>query len=496
MWIDPQKFDYSETSINKISGKLFLDKVQLKDKLEKKRDKRFVYVKRQVMQEDVDELRRLNIDGMDFKREYRRYYPAGEATAHLVGVTDIDDVGIEGVEKAFHRHLQGKSGKKYIEQDRYGRPIRDIDLIVPPRPGRKLILSIDKKIQYHAYKTLKTAVHRHHASYGSLVMLDNQTGEVMAMVNVPSFNPNNRNDFHVGALRNRLVTDAFEPGSTIKPLVLAALLQSDLVSLDSKINVSSGRYVVSGNTIRDIHNYGTLTAADVVVKSSNVGISKLSMRLQPEEMWQFFSAVGFGQIPGTGFPGETGGKLTNYTQWHGSDQAIMSFGYGFSASLLQLAYAYTAITNDGWQPPLTLYKRAEGQFEKKQVLSAEVAFQLRQVLQRVVSTQGTAPKAKVIGFSTAGKTGTVRKYKNGQYTEEDYLSVFVGFVPANNPRLVIAVLIDNPASNYYGGKIAAPVFAKVAGRALRVLGIHDDEINPVGQETGRHIISYKAPLSR
>ncbi len=497
VWIDPSSFDYTDVSIIRIAELLSLDSARLQEKLEQKRDKQFIYVKRQVMQEDASALQSLNIQGVHFKREHRRYYPMGESTAHLLGVTDIDDIGIEGIEKAFDRYLRGEPGKKYIEQDRYGRPVKDIGLIIPPQPGKKLVLSIDYRIQYRAYKALKMAVHKHRANWGSLVVLDVRSGEILAMVNQPSFNPNDRSNFFAEARRNRAVTDVFEPGSTIKPLILAALLQRGLVTLDTKVNVSSGVYVVAGNTIKDMRDYGELSAADVLIKSSNVGISKLSARLLPEEMWQFFASVGFGQIPGTGFPGEAGGTLINHTQWHGSDQAMMSFGYGLSVSPLQLAYAYTAIANNGRQPGLTLYKRKNNHSSGKQILSQKVATDLHRVMQRIVSSRGTAAKAKVIGFSTAGKTGTVRKYVSGRYTQDDYLSVFSGFVPANDPRLVIAVLIDNPVANFYGGEVAAPVFAQVADSALRILGVPDDEIDfHEPNENGRYIISDKSLVGK
>lgn len=488
VWIDPRNFDYGDASITRIAETLSLQPQHLQGRLEQKKDKRFVYVKRQVTQEEADALRGLDIRGVHFKREYRRYYPMGEAIAHLIGVTDIDDIGIEGIEKAFDGHLRGISGRKLVEQDRFGRTIKNVEMIVTPQPGKNLALSIDHRIQYRAYKTLKTAVRKHHANWGSLVVLDTRNGEVLAMVNQPSFNPNDRRHFRAETRRNRAVTDIFEPGSTVKPLVLAALLRHGLVTLDTPVDVSSGRYVVAGNIIQDIRDYGELSAADILVKSSNVGISKLSIRLLPEEMWQFFAAVGFGQIPGTGFPGEAGGTLPNYTQWRGSDQAMMSFGYGLSVSVLQLAHAYTVIANNGWQPELTFYKLEDRFPQGKQILSAEIASDLRHIMRRIVSVHGTGAKAKATGFSTAGKTGTVRKYQDGQYAKESYLSVFAGFVPANDPRLVIVALIDNPGTSFYGGAVAAPVFAEVAGNALRILGISDDDIASLAEVNDAHYI--------
>ena len=490
VWINPVHFNYQDDSSKRIAKFLQLEHKALRDKLEKKKNKQFIYVKRRVAVEEAEALLQQGIAGVGLKREYQRYYPMAEAAAHLIGVTDVDDRGIEGLERAFNVHLSGKSGSKLIQQDLHGRVIKDIKLIEPPQPAGDLVLSIDRRIQYRAYRALKMAVHEHQAKSGSIVMLDTKSGEVLAMVNRPSFNSNDRKHIVPEIRRNRAVTNEIEPGSTIKPFVVAALLQNNRMSLDDTVQTHPGYRRIAEKGIRDIRNYGELSVADVVVKSSNVGISKVAERLLPVEMWGFFQKLGFGGIPGTGFPGEIGGTLKHHSEWYEIDQAIMAYGYGLSVSPLQLAYAYTAIANNGWQPALSLYKNTDQISDRRQVMNAAVAQSLRRVLKDAVSRRGTGSRARIDGFTVAGKTGTVRKYEGNDYSEEDYVSIFAGFAPADNPRIVSVVVINGPSvGGYYGGQVAAPVFAATVGDALRILGVPEDEVESDVDESEPYILT-------
>ena len=488
VWANPAHFNYNDNSIDRLSKSLSLNTTKLRAKLEGKKNMQFVYVKRQVLPDKIDQLRKWKLDGVGFKRESRRYYPMGEAAAHLLGVTNTDAIGIEGIERAFDSYLQGSEGAKRVWQDRYGRVVYH-ELIKSSREGNDLRLSIDQRIQYRAHRLLKLAVHKHRAKSGSVVVLNPQNGEILAMASIPSFNPNNRNSYDPNKRRNRVVTDVFEPGSVIKPFVLGALLDKDLIDLEDKINTSPGYQRILGKEVRDIHNYGTLSVWDIIVKSSNIGISKLGLMMPQEDMWETLYRLGFGQISGTGFPGEAIGVLPHYSEWGKIDWVSMSHGYGLSVSPLQLAHAYTAIANDGWRPSVTLYKRDADELSKKtQVFEPDTARSLRAVLQDVVK-RGTARQAKIDGFTTAGKTGTVRKYKNGSYSD-DYLSAFVGFAPVTNPKLVAAIVIDSPnVSEFYGGKVPAPVFSDLIGDSLRILGIPEDDATPEAYDTKRYMLS-------
>ena len=475
-WADPAVFDFSASAVSRLASSLGLEAAALRARLEDRKEKRFVYVKRQLEPGVAEQVRALELAGVSLLREYRRFYPMSEAAAHLVGATNLDDAGIEGIEKQFERTLKGIPGRKRVLCDLHGRSVEHVELIAPPKPGRRLALTIDRNIQYHAYRALKAAVKKHDARAGAAVLLDARSGEVLALVNQPSFNPNTR-EFVSERRRNRVLTDVFEPGSTIKPFVVAALLDGGHASVDTEVDTTPGYYKVSGKSIADLNNYGTLTLPDIIVKSSNVGISKAAMVLPAEALWETFRKLGFGEIPGTGFPGEVAGRLPHHVDWRDIDQAVLSYGYSLSVSLLQLAHAYGAFANDGRPPPLSLVKGVQPP-PAVQVFKPETARVMRGILERVVSgSRGTGARAKVEGFTTAGKTGTTHKNRRGAYVEEEYLSLFVGFAPASDPRLVAAVVIDTPArEEYFGGAVAAPVFSEIMRYALRRLGVPRDEI--------------------
>ena len=472
---NPQQFGHQHFNIDKVARLLRIDPEKLRARLRAQQDKQFAYIKRQLTEEEADNLQGLGIEGVYLQREYRRLYPTGETVAHLVGVTDIDGVGIEGAEKIFNKHLQGREGTKRVLHDLYGRAINDIEMLETPHQGKHLALSIDQRIQYYAYRELNSAVNKHRAQTGSVLVMDVRSGEILAAANQPSFNPNARNHYVPEHRRNRILTDVFEPGSAIKPFIAAALLEHQYMDLSESIQTAPGFYSISGQKIKDIRNFGRLDLSEIIIKSSNVGISKAAMRLTPEEMWIFIQGLGFGQIPGTGFPGEAEGKLNHHSEWYDTDQAIMSYGYGITVSPLQLASAYAAIANDGWMPHPSLYKISYSEVQGKQVFAAKTAQLLKQALQQVV-TSGTGTKARVPGFTTAGKTGTTRKIAKTGYMNE-YISIFAGFAPVNNPAVVVVVVIDGPMNGeYYGGRVAAPVFSEVVSNTLRILNIPEDDV--------------------
>ncbi|RMG28684.1 MAG: penicillin-binding protein 2 [Gammaproteobacteria bacterium] len=437
-------------------------------------DREFVYLRRQVPPDVAQRVHALRAPGVGLAREYHRYYPAGEVAAHVVGFTDVDDVGREGMELAYDRWLRGTPGKKRVVRDGRHRIVDELELIRAPRPGRDLVLSIDLRIQYLAYRALKAAVRRHRARAGSAVVLDVRTGEVLAMVNQPSWNPNDRRHLRRAALRNRAVTDVFEPGSTMKPFAIAAALLSGRYRPDSRIDTRPGWLRVGRYTIHDVHDYGVLDLTGILRKSSNVGVSKIALSLPRESLWGVLQKVGFGQAPGLGFPGEAAGFLSPPAHWHRVEQATLAFGYGLSVSALQLARAYAVLAHDGRLLPVSLVRRAYPP-EGTQVLPAAVARQVRHMLEAVVSPEGTAPRARIAGYRVAGKTGTVRKAVAGGYAEDRYLALFVGMAPASRPRLVCVVAIDEPGGEtYYGGTVAAPVFQRILSGALRLLNVPPD----------------------
>lgn len=451
-------------------------------------EKNFVFVKRQVPPQVAEQIAALKLPGIHQEKEYRRFYPAGEMTAHLVGFTGVDDKGLEGVELAFQQSLLGRPGARTVIRDRRGNIIEDVGATRPPRDGRDVALAIDSKIQYLAYSHLKAAVTESKAKGGGVVVLDTRTGEILALVNWPTYNPNNRARLSGEQLRNRAVTDTFEPGSTLKPFTVALGLEKGKYRYDTIIDVSPGRINVGRAVITDVHVHKELTVAEVVQKSSNVGTTKMALSMPAEAMWEMFDNLGFGKSPQLGFPGEVGGRLRAWKNWRPIEQATMSYGHGISMSLVQLARAYTVFARDGDIVPASLLRVDEPVVRGTPVFSAQTAREMRAMLEMVVLPGGTALRAAVPGYRVGGKTGTAHKLEGGVYANK-YIASFVGIAPISNPRLVVAVMIDEPsAGQYYGGQIAGPVFSGVMGGALRTLGVAPDapvQVAAVNDDKGR-----------
>jgi cell division protein FtsI (penicillin-binding protein 3) len=448
----------------------------------------FVFLKRQIPPELAERVAGLHIPGLFQSREYRRYYPSGEVTAHVLGFTGADDIGQEGVELAFQDRLAGKPGSRRVIKDRLGQTVEDVESIKAAQDGGDLTLALDARIQSLAFGYLKSAVTQNRAKAGGVVVLDLDTGELLALANFPTYNPNNRSKLAGAQLRNRAVTDTFEPGSTLKPFTVALALESGRVRPESVIQTAPGTLSIGGATIRDAHVERSLTVAQVIQKSSNVGAAKIALGLPAEAMWEMFRDVGFGAAPGLGFPGEATGKLRPYRSWRPIEQATMSYGHGISVSLVQLARAYSVFARDGDLIPLSL-ARVDAPPVGRRVMAPKTAAAVRAMLEMAVNRNGTAPRAQIVGYRVAGKTGTAHKQEDGAYAADKYVSSFVGFAPASRPRLVVAVMIDEPsAGRYYGGTVAAPVFAQVMAAALRALDVAPDgpmqpiELPPEGQE--------------
>src|SRR3569623_1341176 len=414
--------------------------------------------------------------GVATQREYRRYYPAGEVTGHLLGFTNVDDEGQEGVELSFEQQLRGTPGSMRVVRDRLGRIVETVERLSEPVPGRDVALSIDRRMQYLAYRELKAAVQANHAKAGSAVVLDAHTGEVLAMVNQPAFNPNNRENLRSERYRNRAMTDVYEPGSTVKPFTLAVALESGQYQPTTPIDTRPGTLRVGPNTIRDVHDYGLIDVSTVIVKSSNVGTGKIALSLPPERLWHQFTAMGLGSPTGIQLPGEASGSVPDYHRWYPIDRVTFSFGYGLSTSILQMARAYAALASGGVLKPVSLLPVTQPP-EGQRVMNANTAHQLVAMLEGAVGDKGTGRAARVSGYRVAGKTGTVRRSGVGGYEEDSYLSLFAGMVPASDPRLVMVVMINDPRGDeYYGGLVAAPVFGRVMGGALRLLDIAPDDL--------------------
>jgi len=479
IWAIPSDAQLSRAEQARLATLLGMDAADLRRKLgDAQRD--FVYLKRQVPPQTADAVAALGLQGIHQHREFRRYYPGGEVTAHVVGFTGVDDAGQEGVELAFQHHLGGKPGSRRVIKDRLGQIVEDVESIRSAQDGRDLALSIDGKLQSLAFGALKTAVAQHRAKAGALVALDVRTGEILALANVPSFNPNNRARLTGAQLRNRAVTDLFEPGSTLKPFTVALALETGKVRPSTVVVTDAGRLTLASYTIRDVHPAAALTVAEVIQKSSNVGSAKLALAMPREAMWDLYRRVGLGEAPDLGFPGAAAGRLRHYRSWRPIEQATMAYGHGISLSLVQLARAYTVFARDGELVPLTLVKTSIAASGEK-VLSTEAARAVRAMLELAVQPGGTGPRARIMGWRVAGKTGTAHKPENGSYAADKYLASFVGFAPASAPRLIIAVMIDEPAAGqHYGGAVAAPVFAQVMQGALRMLNApHDAPLEPV-----------------
>ena len=439
-------------------------------------DREFVYLRRHLPPEHAARVLRLGIPGVSTFREYRRYYPAGEVAGHLLGFTNIDDVGQEGLEFEFDYWLKGQNGSKRVLRDRLGRIVEDVELVKPARPGRMLRASLDLRLQYLAYRELKQAVAENDAISGSVVMLDPATGEVLAMVNQPSYNPNNRTQLDPSRYRNRAITDIFEPGSSFKPFVVAAALESGLYRPDSIIDTSPGSLWLDGRVItKDTNDLGEIDLTTILARSSNVGAAKLALQLDQAHLWSTLSRLGLGRVTESGFPGESAGVLQDIRYWNPVGQATLSYGYGISVTALQLAQAYAAIAAAGVRRPVSLLALDEAD-EGEQVLSARTAVTLQSMLETVVA-QGTGRRAAVANFRVAGKTGTAWKSGDGGYFGDRYLAVFGGFAPVSDPRLVTVVVIDEPRGTaYYGGEVAAPVFSRIVAGALRVLSVPPDAV--------------------
>jgi cell division protein FtsI (penicillin-binding protein 3) len=473
IWVVPSEFDATPANLSKLGRVIDLHPREISKRIAAA-DKDFAYLRRQVAPEVADRLDALEMQGLFHRREYRRYYPGGDVMAHLLGFTGRDDIGQEGIELAYQEHLAGKPGNRRVIKDRKGHIIEDVEGLRAAHEGRDLTLALDSRIQNIAFRALRQAVTEHRATGGGIVVLDATTGEIVALANLPTYNPNNRDHLRTSAMRNRAVTDAFEPGSTLKPFTVAAALEAGIVTAQTLIQTAPGTFNVGPATIRDVHPAGLLTVAEIIQKSSNVGSAKIALELTSESMWSLFNRLGFGTSMHLGFPGEATGKVRPASTWRPIEQATMSYGHGIAISLLHLARAYTIFAREGDMVPLT-YVRENRSAEAKQIVSSKTALEVRRMLEMAVQNAGTAPRAQVMGYRVAGKTGTARKIVNGVYAPDRHIASFVGFAPVSDPRLVIAVMIDEPrAGQYYGGVVAAPVFSTVMGASLRAMGVVPD----------------------
>lgn len=476
LWVNPGEFLRDPNALLTLAGKLDLDPGTLRKKVAVSKDREFLYIKRHLPPALAKEVAALQLPGVFLQTEYRRYYPSAEVSAHVLGFTDIDDRGQEGIELAYDAWLAGKPGLKRVLRDRLGRTVADIASIRPAEPGRDLQLSIDKRLQYLAYRELKAAVLKQNAESGSLVMLDCNSGEVLAMVNQPAFNPHNRKDLLGKNYRNRSVTDVFEPGSTMKPFMIAAALESGHIKPGSKINTSPGFVKIANYTINDSDDHGILDIEGILRYSSNVGATRIALGMPASDLWHAYTRFGFGRLTNSGFPGEVPGYLGHYEQWNTAEHATLSYGYGLAATALQLAHAYSIVANGGHSYPVSFQLLRE-KASPTQVLSEKTAGQVRRMLVSAVNGDGTGRAARVPGYKIAGKTGTARKSVAGGYSEKEYVALFVGMAPATRPELVTVVVINNPGGGkYYGSEIAAPVFANVMRDALRLLNVAPDDI--------------------
>jgi cell division protein FtsI (penicillin-binding protein 3) len=473
IWAIPEDVDRTDPQLRQLARLLDMPLATVRKRLANE-DKTFVWIKRQVDEPVARQIAALGIKGIYQRREYKRQYPEGEAAAHVVGFTNVEDRGQEGVELAFNKQLSGRNGSRRVIKDRLGRVVEDVRDVVPPVDGPDLQLSIDSKVQFFAYQKLKEAVQAHKARAGSVMVIDTITGEVLALANYPSFNPNRRQNLSGEQLRNRVLTDSFEPGSTMKPFIAALALEKGLVTPRTPIYTAPGRIMIGGSSISDTHPHDVLTVAEVIQKSSNVGTVKMAMQMSPREMWETYAQAGFGQKPQVPFPGAVTGRLRPYKSWRPIEQATMSYGYGLSTSLFQLAHAYTIFARDGELIPLSLQKSTEP-VSGVRVFSAKNAIAVRQMLGLAAGPGGTGSRAQTMGYSVGGKSGTAHKQEGKGYAEKKYRSWFVGLAPIEAPRIVVAVMIDEPNNGqYYGGVVAAPVFSETVQQTLRILGVQPD----------------------
>jgi cell division protein FtsI (penicillin-binding protein 3) len=477
IWAIPEDVESEDAEVKaklrQLAQLLGVPLAELNKKLDDE-DKTFVWLKRQVDEPVAQQIAALNIKGIYQRKEYKRKYPEGEAAAHVVGFANVENHGQEGVELAFDKSLAGRPGSRRVIKDRLGRVVEDVGEQVPPVDGRDIQLSIDSKVQFFAYQKLKSAVLENKAKAGSVVVLDSVTGEVLALANYPSYVPDKRQNLTGAQLRNIALTDVFEPGSTMKPFTIGLALETGRVKPSTQIQTAPGKIQITGSTISDSHPHGVLTVEEVIQKSSNVGTVKLAMQMQPREMWEIFSAAGFGQKPQLSFPGVVSGRLRPYKSWRPIEQATMSYGYGLSASLFQMARSYTVFAHDGQIIPATILKSNEP-VVGVQVLSSQTAAQVRKMLQMAAGPGGTGQKAQTIGYSVGGKSGTAHKQIGRSYASNKYRAWFTGMAPIDKPRIIVAVMIDEPsAGQYYGGAVAAPVFSEVVQQTLRMMGVQPD----------------------
>ncbi|MEW6446110.1 MAG: peptidoglycan D,D-transpeptidase FtsI family protein [Pseudomonadota bacterium] len=478
VWVNPRELMPAIERVPELARALGMDGAKLRAQIQRNADKQFMFVKRQITPEEGALIKSLRIQGVNTRREYRRFYPTGEVTAHVIGFTNVDDEALEGIERTYDAWLRGQPGARRVIRDLHGGVVEARDLIREARPGNDLVLSLDRRLQYLAYRELKTAVQANKAKGGTAVMIDVRTGEILAMVNQPSFNPNDRSSIRPDLTRNRAVIDAFEPGSTMKPFSVAVGLESGKFKPETPIDTHPGRMLVDRFTIRDHHNYGLLDVTGVIRKSSNIGVTKIAMAVGPEALWGFYDSLGLGRVSGTGFPGESSGRLRHYRDWNGSDIATHAYGYGMSVTAMQLVRAYGAIAHDGVLMPVSFLKLNELPAGKR-VMDAHVASSLRAMMEEVVKAGGTGTRAQVAGYRVAGKTGTAHKSQAGGYAEDKYVAVFAGMAPASNPRLALAIMIDEPSTGvYYGGQVAGPVFSAIMEESLRMLNVPPDAMAP------------------
>lgn len=476
VWLDPQGGP-DAAGLARLSDLLGLDSAALVRNMRQAQaaGREFMWVKRMIPPPLGRQVRELRLSGVSLMREFKRYYPMGEVGSHVLGFTDIDDHGLDGLELEFDQWLTGVPGSKRVIKDRFGRVVQDVERVRNARPGRDLVTTVDQRIQFLAYRALKGMVVRQNAKAGSIVVMDPHNGAIVAMADQPTFNPNRRADYQGQRYRNRAVTDAYEPGSTMKPFTISAALMSGQYTPASQIDTGAGWYMLDGHTIKDDVAHGRIDLTQILQYSSNVGASKIAITLSPRLMWGLFTRLGFGQITRSGFPGESPGVVHNYTDWKKINQATMAYGYGIAVTALQLAQAYCALANGGLQYPAT-FLRSDGPVRGQRVLPRQVADTVRRMLRSVITPQGTGYAAHIPGYTVAGKTGTAHRLNGAGYAKHEYTAVFAGMVPASNPRLVAVVVIDAPQDHHFGGQVAAPVFREVMSGAMRLLDVPPDDI--------------------
>lgn len=473
IWAIPEDVEATPAQRAQLAMLLDIPLAELTKKLADE-DKTFVWLKRQLDEPVAQKIAAMGLKGIYQRKEYKRQYPEGEAAAHVVGFTNVEDQGQEGIELAFNKDLAGRAGSRRVIKDRLGRVVEDVGEQVPPLAGKDIQLSVDSKVQFVAYQKLRDAVTQHKAKAGSVVVLDTVTGEVLALANYPSYVPDKRQNLTGEQLRNRAITDTFEPGSTMKPITVGMALEAGRIKPQSVIETGPGRFSMGGFTISDTHNYGLLTVEGVIQKSSNVGAIKIAQKLSPHEMWDTYTALGYGQKPQIQFPGAVTGRLRPWKTWRPIEQATMSYGYGLSASLFQMAHSYTSFAHDGQIIQTTMLKSAEPAVGVK-VFSADNARAVRKMLQMAAAPGGTGPLAQTVGYSVGGKSGTAHKQVGKGYASNKYRSWFTGMAPIESPRIVVAVMIDEPSNGqYFGGLVAAPVFSEVVQQTLRMMGVQPD----------------------